>query len=155
MGRSGTLVAESTEDPLPSSSCTRPTWPSLAARWRALSPFWEKNKAGLEAEKWKGYRVPIIRKHSPTDAHSRLISTFLFLSVLFYLITYFFVLTGVYSHSERWISRDRGSVVMHVRNKSQRTSFQQACTSLIKKCKNVGLERDLCSKGTCWESVRL
>lgn len=41
-----TFVAESTEDPLPSSSCTSPTWPSLAARWSALSPFWgETNKA--------------------------------------------------------------------------------------------------------------
>ena len=149
--RSGTLVAESTEAPLPSSSCTRPTWPSLAARWRALSPFWEKNKAGLEAEKWKGDSVPII--HNPEQTHPHIYLYFPFLFVLFiYLL---FVLTRIYSHSERWISRDRGAVVMHVRNKVQRTSFQQACTSLIKKCKNVGLERGLCSKGTCWERVRL
>lgn len=84
-GRSGTLVAESTEDPLPSSSCTRPTWPSLAARWRALSPFWEKNKAGLEVEKWKGDRVPIIRKHNPEQTHTHILSliSFYFRFVLF------------------------------------------------------------------------
>lgn len=32
-------MAESTAEPLSSSSCTSPTWPSFAARCRALSPF--------------------------------------------------------------------------------------------------------------------
>lgn len=45
-----TLVAESTADPLPSSSWTSPTWPSLAARWRALSPFWEEKQT--RPQKW-------------------------------------------------------------------------------------------------------
>lgn len=35
-----TLVEESTAAPLSRSSSTSSTWPSLAARWSALSPFW-------------------------------------------------------------------------------------------------------------------
>ena len=39
-----TFVEESTAAPLSSSSWTRSTWPSLAARCNALRPFWEKKR---------------------------------------------------------------------------------------------------------------
>lgn len=45
------FVAESTTAPLLRSSSTTEMWPSLAARCRALSPFWNKKTPGLLREK--------------------------------------------------------------------------------------------------------